>query len=155
MAAARKLGSEHHEPVKHRLEELLRDALKPHLAVGRKTTTEMLETVAEVAAEAIHQKFSLYTRRPRRLKETPRAIAIRLPEVGVSWEYEHKGKSYKVTVVGEHELELEIDGEMQKHPTLRSVATAILGYGPPIGGMRFFFGGMKLDEVNRKYRKAS
>lgn len=137
-----------HESVRGKLEQVIREALKPALKAGTS-----LEEIVEAVADAMRGKLILGIRRPKERKTTRRALSLRLPEVGVVFPYEHNGKRYLVSVVEDGVMEVEVNGVMERYKSLKAVAFAILGYSPPIGGWRFFFGGMSWDEVNTRYGK--
>lgn len=150
--AARAQGSVPNGAVKDRLEEVLRDALRPVVGSSK---SALLDEATEVAVDAVREAFKLIVRRPAPRKETRRAKVMRLPEVGVSFDYERYSKVYKMTVVGEHDIDVEYDGKVERHHSLKAVAMLILGYQPPIGGWQFFFGRMDTDEVSAKYGRRS
>lgn len=155
MGAARQ-QEQHGEKVMDRFGETVEEALKPHLAVGRKTTTDMLEQAVEAVVDAIRKgRFIIGLRKPRPRKTTQRALSLILPEVGVEISTTHKGKVYTMRVVGEHELELECDGKIERYTSLKAVATAIIGYPPSYSGWRHFFGTLSHEEVAARYGKQS
>lgn len=152
---ALKLNHDDEPDLRDRLEQVVREALKPHLTVGRKTSTEMLESATEVVVDALRRRFAIGARRPRPRRETPRALAARLPDAGVVITTHRKGHDYTVRVVGEHAVELECDGRVEGYESLRAVATAIMGYAPSVGGWQFFFGTMTRAEVSARYGRQS
>ena len=135
-----------------RLEDAIREALKPHLYVGRKVTTDLLETVTEAAVAALRQGFAVGTRHRRPRRETHRALMMRLPEVGVCLPFTKRGQTYHVRIVGENAVDLEReDGTVVRYETLKAVATAIAGYTVSVSGWQYFFGGMSREEVSARY----
>lgn len=113
----------------------------------------VLDEVVERVADAMRGKMVLGIRRPKERKTTRRALSMRLPEVGVTFPHEHNGKRYTVSVVEANMVELEdSEGKVERYRTLKAVAFAILGYQPPIGGWRFFFGGLSSEEVSTRYK---
>jgi hypothetical protein len=136
-----------------RFGEAVEDALRPHLAVGRKTTTDLLEQAVEAVVDAMRGRFIIGVRKPRPRKQTERALSLRLP-VGIEISATHKGKVHTVRVIGEHQVELECEGKIERYESLKAVAVAIQGYPPSVSGWRFFFGTLSYEEVVARYGKA-
>lgn len=148
MAARKPEDGGEHESVRNKLEQILRDALRPKLG----PRSMLLEELVEVCADAMRGKMILGIRRPKERKTTRRALAQRLPEVGVSFPYEHKGKRYQVSIVEGDMIEVECEGHVERYKTLKQVLTAILGYPKSIGGWQFFFGSLSSEEVSKRYK---
>jgi len=148
MAVREKPGGEPHESVRDKLEQVLRDALRPKL--GPKT--QLLEELVEAVADAMRGSMVLGIKRQKPLKTNRIALARRLPGVGVSWPYEHKGKQYRVNIVEGNMVELESEGQVERYSSLKQVQVAILGYDSPVTGWRFFFGPLSHDEVTKRFK---
>lgn len=145
--AARKQPGEH-GTVKDKLEQVLRGVLGPKLGPG-----SQLEELVSALASAMRGTMILGVRRPKQRKTTQRAIAMRLPEVGVTFPFLHKGQHYRISIVEGEMVELRDEaGEVRLFRTLKAVADAILGYDIPVGGWRFFFGGLSSEEVSSRYK---
>lgn len=135
-------------PIRDRLEDAVRETLKAHLKAG-----DTLDVLTEELVTALRGRFSLIERHRKPRKDTPRALAQRLPEAGVSWKYTRGTRVYTILVVDEHTVVLQ-EGESEKRlQSLKAVATEILGYYPGIGGWRYFFGEMSYDEVSARYKR--
>lgn len=152
MTAARRVEGEH-VALRDKLEEIVRETLRPHLAVGQKTSTQMLETVTEAIVDVLRSQFVVGTRRPRPRRETERALSLRLPPIGAAWEFKRRGRIYQLRVVSEMAIEVEVDGEASRYESLKAAAVSIIGYTPSVSGWRFFFGSMSHDEVSARYYK--
>ena len=128
--------------------EVVRQTLKPHVPGGPGGEA------AVAIADALRGRFVVAVRKPKPLADTPRALSMRLPDVGVEIAVERDERHYTVRVVGEREVECEVGGKVSRYRTLKAVAKAILGYAPSVSGWVFFFGMMERDEVTRMYGKA-
>lgn len=148
MAARKPEDGGEHESVRDKLEKVLRDALRPKL--GPKSV--LLEELVEAVADAMRGTMILGIKRPRERKTNRLALARRLPEVGVSFPYEHKGKHYQVSIVEGEMVEVDCDGQVERYKSLKQVQEAILGYRSPMVAWRFFFGPMNHEEVTKRYK---
>jgi len=113
-----------------------------------------LEEMLKKQAKILRARFSIGRRLPRPRRETPLALAARLPEVGVAWTHTHGKVTYSLRVLGPATVECEGGGETRNFRTLKSLARAITGKNPPIGGWKYFFGGMSRADVTAKWKKA-
>lgn len=144
----RPTAGDHQESVRDKLEQVLRDALRPKL--GPKSM--LLEELVEAVVDAMKGNMILGIKRPRQLKTSRLALARRLPEMGVNFSHEHKGKVYQVKIVEGDMVEMESDGQVERYKSLKQAMVAILGYDSPVTGWRFFFGPMSHDEVTKRYK---
>lgn len=140
--------------VRGQLEEALRDALRPLLAVGRKATLNLLDEITDAAVDVLRRRFIVGVRRPRERRQTARALALRLPEVGVQIDKTHKGVTYSVRIVANGVELCEGDGPAERFESLKAVTVRILGYAPSVSGWRYFFGEMSSEEVTARYKRA-
>ena len=148
MAARGKEPGDHHESVRDKLEQVLRDALKPKLG----PRSQLLEELVEAVADAMRDTMVLGIKRPRERKTNRLALARRLPDVGVAWTHERKGKLYKLSIVEGEMVEMENEGQVERYKSLKQAMVAILGYDSPITGWRFFFGPLSHEEVTKRYK---
>lgn len=146
MAAIRE-EERHVSVVGDRLADAIRETARPYVG------GQNLDAVVGALVKVLRAQFVVGIRKPKPRRQTERAISMRLPAVGVTWTYSHKGKRYVLTVTGEHELTVECDGAPVRFESLKAAAKAILGYQPSVGGWRFFFGTAEHDEVARRHKR--
>jgi hypothetical protein len=133
-----------------RLQDVIRETLRPHLS-----STGNLDQVTEALLLALRGRFAVAVRRPKPRLDTPRARAHRLPEVGVAWTFTRRGVTYSLRITGDHELEVEYNGHVERFESLKAAARAICGYSPSVGGWVFFFGTLDHAEVSARYGKTA
>lgn len=130
-----------------RLRDTIRETLRPHLSSPAK-----LDELAEALLLALRGQWVMSPRRPRPRLETPRAISLRLPEVGVAWTMIRRGIHYSLRITGDHELEVAYNGHIERYESLKAAARAICGYPPSVSGWVFFFGSLSREEVSARYK---
>lgn len=129
------------------LENLVRDALRPYVS------EQALEAATNGMIAALRGRVVVGMRQARPKRETERALAMRLPDVGVAWDHKRGGRRYHLRVLDEHTVELDDGEQATRFPSLKAVATAICGRPPGVGGWKFFFGPLTHEEVTAKYRQ--
>jgi len=146
MTAARRVEGTHDVGLRDRLEETVKETLRPYLV-----STAKLEIMTEALVDVLRSQFVIGTRRPRPRRETERALSLRLPQVGTAWEHHRKGRIFRLRVTSETTVEVEVDDTTNRYESLKAAAIAICGYTPSVSGWIFFFGGMLREEVAARY----